>query len=203
MKSYLKVLTAVISLAVFTFAFQNCGDEVAFSGDTSASYSKIDGNPVPVTEGEAEEELEEFFEELPQDPTQPGDPGSKEPGYYSSKCRLAKLLVRGRKATNGSITDFRGNMIIAADKLDLVENVRGNLIIVGVGSTNSIEIMNNVRGNKLLCGLSIGTMTEVRGNTILVNGALGDIDDHRGNLVLIQSDHTGSVSNIRGNFVQF
>ncbi len=126
----------------------------------------------------------------------------------SRMCSIARLFARRHKVDGSSIknvTKLRGVAIFGADELDSIENVRGNILVVGMGTESSrhIEKIENVRGRLIICGMSVGSMSNVRGTTVIAKGDIGDVEDHRGKLILLRSSISGDVSGIKGKLIQW
>jgi hypothetical protein len=65
MKSWLKIVGAVLSLGAFLLVFQNCGDEVTFSSADPQSPISNNSNIVPISEDDVERLIDEVLDNTP------------------------------------------------------------------------------------------------------------------------------------------
>ena len=215
MFSKFKVYGAILTVGLLLFGFQNCGDQVDFTTIGSDSYTKID-DVTELTETEAEDQIDEFLQQPPiivpdtktptvENPPSLDEPQADDPNYYSHLCKVAQLLVQNRIIDDTEIVGLTGKWLVGARELDKVEDIKGNLILIGVGKDSSRHIshIKKITGNLLVCGMSIGSLQQIRGRTTIIKGEVGDIDDVTGQLILLRSPHTGKATNISGRFLKF
>lgn len=121
-------------------------------------------------------------------------------GEVTALC-LKEIKERGCKkkaAVSGpEIVKHRGPLKIESDLLNLVEDIRGPMVIKGKTSAATAKLIKNTRGPLVICGMTVDHLEDHRGPIYLVNAEVKSIHNHRGPINLMNSE-IGSTSDIRG-----
>ncbi|MCB0355895.1 MAG: hypothetical protein KDD40_02750 [Bdellovibrionales bacterium] len=200
MRLNVKIHMVIASLGVFLFVFQNCGNELDSSSPASSDVGKVDGVPEEITELDVEEKIHQVFADI--DGLDINNDNDKT--RLLELCALARLISHKHEFEKLQIVDLfdqENVQIFSTEKLELLENIEAQTLILGRGGLLSSPIIQKIKdfkGNLLICGMTVGVIEGLQGKALIINGGVGDISHLTGHLNLVNSPLMGTTTDIQG-----
>lgn len=106
-------------------------------------------------------------------------------------------------AVNANISDVSGQLFLKASSLGALNNISGNVHLIGTSADSAIESIQDMHGNMIICGMDVKAVKGfTSGNLIIVNGDVGSIEGFAGNIKIIGGKLLNGYSNSVGNIVK-